>query len=196
MPNQPAFLNSPKCSPNVFSIEIPDPSLVLLIGSSGAGKSTFAARHFSPTEVVSSDHCRALICDDESDQSINAQTFALLHHIARLRLAHHRLTVIDATNLQYRARRPLLRMARRFRLPTVAIVFNIPLATCLAHNQHRPQRRVAPEVLQLHADQLTTTRARLEWEGYERIYWLDEMKMAEVEVEKTGEKIRAGAGNA
>ncbi|MDQ3011209.1 MAG: AAA family ATPase [Acidobacteriota bacterium] len=168
----------------MLTIEIPDPSLVLLIGSSGAGKSTFAARHFSPTEVVSSDRCRALICDDESDQSINAQTFALLHHIARLRLAQQRLTVIDATNLRFRARRPLLRIARRFRLPIIAIVFNIPLATCLANNQHRQQRKVAPEVLQLHAGQLTTTRARLEREGYERIYWLDEMEMLDGQIEK------------
>ena len=134
-----------------------------------------------------------MICDDENDQSINPQTFALLHRIARLRLAQQRLTVIDATNLLYPARRPLLRMARRFRLPIIAIVFNIPLATCLAHNQHRLQRRVAPEVLQLHAGQLATTRTQLEREGpetggYDRIYWLDEMKMNEVQVEKIRQK--------
>ncbi|MEO6724197.1 MAG: AAA family ATPase [Blastocatellia bacterium] len=168
----------------MLTIEIPDPSLVLLIGSSGAGKSTFAARHFSPSEVVSSDRCRALICDDESDQSINAQTFALLHHIARLRLAQQRLTVIDATNLHFRARRPLLRMARRFRLPIIAIVFNIPVGTCLTNNQHRTQRKVAPEVVQLHAGQLATTQSRLEMEGYYRIYWLDEMKMVKIRVVK------------
>lgn len=163
-------------------IEIPDPSLVLFVGSSGAGKSTFAAQQFAPTEVVSSDRCRAMICDDENDQSINAQTFALLHHIVRLRLAQQRLTVIDATNLHFRARRPLLRMARRFRLPTVAIVFDIPLATCLIHNQSRPERKVSPEALQLHAIQLAATRARLDREGYERIYWLSEAAPSAIQV--------------
>jgi len=171
-------------SVDYLTIEIPDPSLVLLIGSSGAGKSTFAARHFAPTEVVSSDRCRAMICDDESDQSINAQAFALLHHIARLRLTQRRLTVIDATNLQYRARRPLLRMARRHCLPVIAIVFNVSLATCLAHNQSRSQRIVLPDVLRLHAGQLAATVGRLEREGYERIYWLDETKVSDTQIKK------------
>ena len=180
----------------MISIKIPDPSLVLLIGSSGAGKSTFAAHHFSQTEVISSDRCRAMICDDESDQSINAQTFALLHHIARLRLAQRRLTVIDATNLQHRARRPLLRMARRFHLPIIAIVFNIPLATCLANNQLRLQRKVAPEVLQLHADQLAAAQSRLELEGYERIYWLDEIEEKLVQVVRTRQENQGKPDNA
>ncbi|MGH9799116.1 MAG: AAA family ATPase, partial [Blastocatellia bacterium] len=112
------------------TIEIPDPSLVLLIGSSGAGKSTFAAHHFQPSEVVSSDRCRAMIRDDESDQMINSEAFGLLHHIARLRLQQRRLTVIDATNLQFGARRPLLRMARAYRMPMVAVVFRISLENC------------------------------------------------------------------
>jgi protein phosphatase len=180
--------------PKVFIIEIPEPALVLLIGSSGAGKSTFAARHFSLAEVISSDRCRAMICDDESDQSINAQTFSLLHHIARLRLAQRRLTVIDATNLHFRARRPLLRIARRNNIPAVAIVFDVSLATCLTHNQTRMQRIVAPEVLQLHASQLAAARARLEQEGYEQIYWLDESKMRDARVEKSDRRTSANTG--
>ncbi len=71
----------------LLRLEIPDPSLVLLIGPSGAGKSTFAARHFRPAEIVSSDRCRALVCDDERDQSVNRAAFGLLHHIARARLS-------------------------------------------------------------------------------------------------------------
>lgn len=166
--------NPPAEFPALLHIEIPDPALVLLIGSSGAGKSTFAARHFSPTEVISSDRCRAMICDDESDQGINAEAFGLLHHIARLRLARQRLTVIDATNLQYRARRPFLRMARAHRLPVVALVFDISLATCLRQNQTRSQRLVSEHVLAQHQQQLTTTLPRLAQEGYRRIYLLDE----------------------
>lgn len=131
-----------------------------------------------------------MICDDELDQSINPQTFALLHHIARLRLAARRLTVIDATNLQFRARRPLLRMARRNRLPAVAIVFDVSLAACLAHNRARPQRTVLEEVIRMHAGQFAATRVRLERESYERIHWLDELKAREAKVERIGKQAK------
>ena len=135
-----------------------------------------------------------MICDDETDQSINAQTFALLHQIARLRLAQRRLTVIDATNLHFRARRPLLRMARRNHIPAVAIVFDVSLATCLTHNLALMQRMVPPEVLQLHASQLTEARSRLERESYELIYWLDESKMRDAQVEKFDRHASANTG--
>ncbi len=165
-------------------LEIPDPSLVLLIGSSGAGKSTFAARHFQPTEIISSDRCRAMICDDESDQTINAETFGLVHHLARLRLQQKKLTVIDATNLQFRARRPLLRMARSSCVPVVAIVFNVSLEICQDHNQARFGRQVASEVLELHQRELSESLARLTYEGYSRIYVIEKSDLANLTVRK------------
>lgn len=123
-----------------------------------------------------------MICDDESNQNINPETFGLLHHLARLRLAARRLTVIDATNLQFRARRPLLRMARAHRLPVVAIVFQVSLAACFRHNRTRPQRFVSEVVLEQHAQQLAMALARLECEGYHRIYLLNEANIASAEV--------------
>ena len=169
---------------NLPTLEIPDPSLVLLIGSSGAGKSTFAACHFLPTEIISSDRCRAMICDDESEQSINSETFGLVHHIARLRLQQRRLTVIDATNLQFRARRPFLRMARACRLPVIAIVFKLPLETCAAHNQTRSERQVGQDVLELHQQQLAAAFARLSQEGYAKIYVIEKADLADLVVRK------------
>jgi predicted kinase len=165
-------------------IRIPDPSLVLLIGSSGAGKSTFAARHFRPIEIVSSDRCRAMICDDENDQSVNREAFSLLHYIARLRLSSGRLVVIDATNLQYRARRPLLRIARAHQTPLVALVFNLPLEKCLANNLARPDRFVIEDIIREHADELPHAIRHLDREGYEKIYILDELDVRAARVEK------------
>ncbi len=176
-----------------MTIEIPDPSLVLLIGSSGAGKSTFSFSHFQPTEVVSSDRCRAMISDDESDQTINAEAFGLLHYIARLRIQRQKLTVIDATNLQFRARRPLLRMARAYKLPIVAIVFQVPLETCLVHNQARPERRVSQEVLELHQQQLAATLSRLDREGYSHIYVIEKSDFPKLIVKKLRWKIAGAA---
>ncbi|MGH9843066.1 MAG: AAA family ATPase [Blastocatellia bacterium] len=173
----------------LLPLQIPDPSLILLIGPSGAGKSTFAARHFTPTEVVSSDRCRAMLSDDESDQTINDAAFALLHQIARIRLSVGKLTVIDATNLQFRARRPLLRMARQHRLPAIAIVFTTTVNTCLEYNRARPDRFVSEDVIEQHARELAGALGRIEREGYARIYLLNETTVNDVVIERIGDGI-------
>src|SRR5213593_1150922 len=104
-----------------MQISIPELSLVVLVGPSGAGKSTFARKLFKPTEVLSSDFCRGLVSDDENDQSATNDAFDLLHYITRKRLAAGRLTVIDATNVQPEARRPLIALAREYHVLSVAI---------------------------------------------------------------------------
>ncbi|HEY2803320.1 MAG TPA: AAA family ATPase, partial [Actinomycetota bacterium] len=93
-------------------IKLPELSLVVLIGTSGSGKSTFAAKHFAPTEVLSSDFCRALVGDDENDQSVTKEAFEILHDIAGTRLQLGRLTVVDATSVPPDARKPLVQLAR------------------------------------------------------------------------------------
>src|SRR5215213_8197702 len=118
-------------------ISIPELALVVLIGPSGAGKSTFARTHFKPTEVLSSDACRGMVSDDENDQSATNDAFDLLHYIARKRLAAGRLTVIDATNVQAEARRPLLALAREFHVLPIALVFDLPEQLCQERNRTR-----------------------------------------------------------
>src|SRR5919205_1184080 len=105
-----------------MKIAIPELSLVVLIGVSGSGKSTFARTHFRPTEVLSSDACRGLVSDDENNQAATTDAFDVLHFIARKRLAAGRLTVVDATNVQVESRRPLVALARQYHVMPVAIV--------------------------------------------------------------------------
>src|SRR3954451_18299975 len=107
-------------------VELPDPSLVVLIGASGSGKSSLAARHFGATEVLSSDFCRGLVADDENDQAASKDAFAVLHYIAGKRLASGRLTVVAATNAQREARKPLIALAREHDLFPVAVVLDLP----------------------------------------------------------------------
>ncbi len=135
-------------------ITIPDLSLVLLVGSSGCGKSTFAQRHFRPTEVLSSDSFRALICDDASSQAVSGDAFEVLHLLTAKRLYWRRFTVIDATNVKPEARRPLLGLARRYHFLTTAIVFNLTEEQCQQRNQQRTERLVPGEVVHLHNQQL------------------------------------------
>ena len=123
-----------------MKIDLPDPCLVVLIGASGSGKSTFAAQHFQPTEVISSDFCRGLVADDPNDQSASEDAFAVLHEIAGRRLRRGRLTVVDATNVQREAREPLVELAREHDLFAVAVVLDLPGEVCAARNAGRPDR--------------------------------------------------------
>lgn len=146
---------------------------MLLIGAAGSGKSTFARKHFKNTEIVSSDALRAVVSDDEGDQSASADAFELLRLIAAKRLRRGRLTVIDATNVQPPARKGLLGLAERNSAPAIAIVFNLPARICLARNLLRPHRLVSPEVIEKQVTDLLDSLPRLKREGFQSVYVMD-----------------------
>jgi protein phosphatase len=152
---------------------IPDPALVLLIGASGSGKSTFARRHFKPTEILSSDHLRGMLADDESNQRINHDVFEVLHLITAKRLSIGKLTVIDATSVQAEARKPLLTIAKQNQVPPIAIVFNIPEAICLARNLQRSGRIVESGIIAQQQDDLRQSLPALPREGFHHICLFD-----------------------
>lgn len=153
-------------------LKIPDLSLVVLVGVTGSGKSTFAARHFRPTEVISSDFCRGLVSDDPNDQSATGDAFDVLHFIAGKRLAAGRLTVIDATSVQQAARQPLIGLARQHHVLAVAVVLDVPAATCAARNSGRPDRGFGPHVLRQQQAQLRRSLGGLRREGFRRVFVL------------------------
>src|ERR671930_2459370 len=127
-----------------MKLAIPELSLVVLIGASGSGKSTFAQKHFKPTEVLSSDVCRGWVSDDENNLAATTDAFDVLHFVAAKRLAAGRLTVVDATNVQAEARKPLLALAREHHCLPVAIVFDLPEKLCHERNRQRPDRSFGP----------------------------------------------------
>jgi protein phosphatase len=128
-------------------IVLPDPCLVVLIGPAGSGKTTLAARHFAPDEVLASDAFRARLGSGEDDQTASRRAFAALHEAVSRRLAAGRLTVVDATSVWRRARDGLLRRARRAAVPAVALVLDLPEADCLAGDRLRRGRHVDPGVI-------------------------------------------------
>lgn len=153
-------------------LAIPELSLVVLVGASGSGKSTFARAQFRPTEVISSDFCRGLIADDENDQSATAEAFELLHHIAGKRLAAGRLTVVDATSVQPSARRPLVELAREHDVLPVAIVLDLPERVCTARNTVRPGRDFGAHVVRRQRDELRRGLRGLQREGFRTVHVL------------------------
>jgi protein phosphatase len=147
-------------------IQIPELSLVLLMGASGSGKSTFARRHFRATEILSSDFCRGLVSDDESNQAATADAFAVLHLIAEKRLAAGKLTVIDATNVHKEARKPFLELAKSQNVLPVAIVLDLPAEICHGRNVSRSDRRFGGQVVRQQVAQLNRSLRHLEVEGF------------------------------
>jgi protein phosphatase len=152
---------------------IPALCLVALIGPSGAGKSTFAARHFRPTEVLSSDAYRALVADDPNDQGATSAAFEALHAVAAIRLRLGRLVVVDATSVKSQDRAPLVRLAREHDVLPVAIVLNLDERICVARNTARPDRQLGPRVVANHVRLLRRSLRDLQREGFRYVHILN-----------------------
>ncbi|MFF9160023.1 polynucleotide kinase-phosphatase [Streptomyces longwoodensis] len=169
-------------------LPVTDLSLVVLVGASGSGKSTFARRHFKPTEVISSDFCRGLVSDDENDQSATRDAFDVLHYIAGKRLAAGRRTVVDATSVQKEARRQLIDLARQYDVLPIAIVLDVPEEVCAGRNASRPDRADLPRrVVRRHTRELRSSLRHLEREGFRKVHVLrgvEEVEHATVVTEK------------
>ncbi|MGW2767460.1 polynucleotide kinase-phosphatase [Streptomyces sp. NPDC001275] len=169
-------------------LPVTDLSLVVLIGASGSGKSTFARRHFKPTEVLSSDFCRGLVSDDENDQGATRDAFDVLHYIAGKRLAAGRRTVVDATSVQQNARRQLIDLAKSHDVLPIAIVLDVPEEVCAERNAARTDRADMPRrVIRRHTRELRRSLRHLEREGFRKVHVLrgvDEIENASVVTEK------------
>lgn len=154
------------------SIALPPDALILLIGIAASGKSTFAARHFAPTQVLSSDALRALIADDPAAQGATDDAFDLLHRILDMRLRRGGLTVVDATNVQDWARTELLAIAKRHRRPSVAIILDVPLEVALERNAQRAAPRPPPSALRRQYRWLHDVTDAIGEEGFAAVYRL------------------------
>lgn len=166
----------------MMKLTIPELSLVVLIGPSGSGKSTFARKHFKPTEVLSSDYCRGLVSDDENDQTVTKEAFEVMHFIASKRLMAGRLTVIDATNVQEEARKPLVALAREYHMLPVTIVFNLPEKLCQERNHTRRDRDFGSYVIRQQIQQLRRSLRGLQREGFRHVFVLDSPEVVDAAI--------------
>jgi predicted kinase len=166
-----------------IKITVPRRTLLVLCGPAGSGKSTFAEKRFIPTSIVSSDNCRAMICDDENNQQINRDTFDLFYYIIQKRMYLGRFTVADSTALRFDARRRLRVQSRHFGYYGCLLIFNTPPEICLARNRLR-SRSVEEQVIPYHAGLLQQTLIDAPSEGWEQVCVLgvDDMD-TQIEVE-------------
>lgn len=155
------------------TLEVPEFALVALIGASSSGKSTLTRNHFLPTEILSSDHFRGLVSNDENDQSCTADAFDSLYYLLAKRLARGKLSVVDATNVRAEDRKRLIEHAQKFQCLPVAIVLNVPESVCLGRNSLRPDRMLNPLIIRQQIADLQRDLGGLESEGFRYIYILD-----------------------
>ncbi len=158
--------------PVTMQLKIPDLAVVALIGATGSGKTTFARQHFKPTEILSSDHCRGLVSDDDNDQRASDDAFDLLYTIARKRLARRLLTVVDATNVQADSRRHVLALAREYHAIPVAIVLDVGAKLCLERTRNREDRKIGAHTVRQQCSLLRQSLRSLKREGFRYIYVL------------------------
>ena len=169
-----------------YRIEIPEFCLVVLIGATSSGKTSFALKHFKPTEVLSSDFFRGMVSDNEGDQSASNDAFDLLHYVASKRLTNMKLTVIDATNIQEYGRKQLIEIAREQNVHTAAIVLNLPEPLLQQRNKARPERNYPERVIHKHCWELKRSIKNLKREGFRFVYIIDsEEQLNNVEIVRT-----------
>jgi predicted kinase len=169
----------------VVTLVLPDPSLVLLIGPAGSGKSTFAREHFTRYEVLSSDTFRGLVSNDDADQSATPAAFEVLRLVAARRLERGLLTVVDATAVVPVDRARQLRLAAEHATPAVGIVFDLPVELCIARSTARTDRIVGAEAVRAQHAQLHLGMADLPAEGFAAMHVLrDPEEIAQLRVER------------
>jgi protein phosphatase len=142
-------------------------------------KSTFAAKHFLPTEVISSDRCRGPLCDDEIDRGATVDAFELVREIAGKRLKNHRLAVIDATNVRAAERKGFVELAQRWHALPVAIVFDAGIDICIARNKARPDRPFGGQVVQPMTSEIRRGLGGLQRKGFRQVGMLTSAEQIE-----------------
>ena len=149
-----------------MQMRIPDFGLVVLMGASGAGKTTFARKHFRESEVLSSDHYRTVVGDDDRGGQTTKDAFDIITEIAARRLRARRVAVIDATNVQPEDRKRYTHLARSEHAPLTAILLDLPEGVCLAHNAGRGKDARPQHVVRRQARGMRRHVKTLSREGY------------------------------
>ena len=150
-------------------IDVGPRTLVVLVGSPGAGKSTWARRHFQWSEIVSSDVFRMLLTDDENDMSVTREVFQLVDRVALARLRRGRLTVMDSINGRPARRRKLVQLAHQLNCRAVAVSFELPLEVIVSRDRTREGRTLGTDTIARIWHDVLRDLANIDQEGFDSV---------------------------
>ena len=148
--------------------ELPDPALLVLVGASGSGKSTWASSRYRAAEVVSSDALREVVGSGPADLDASVDSFDLLDRIVAARAGRRLTVVVDTLGLDPVRRAAYLAVARSAGLPAVAVVLDTPAPVCRARNTQR-DRPVPAAVLTTQLRRMRTVVDELAAEGWDLV---------------------------
>ncbi|MBA3338890.1 MAG: LLM class flavin-dependent oxidoreductase [Geodermatophilaceae bacterium] len=138
---------------------IPTPALIVLVGASGSGKTTWAQGRFAASEIVSSDALRVIVGTGEGDLDASSDAFALLDAVVAARARRRLTTVIDTLGLDTERRLAAISLGHSAGLPVVAIRFDADPEVCRQRNRLRdrpvPANALASQLLRVAALDLT-----------------------------------------
>jgi F420-dependent oxidoreductase-like protein len=144
---------------------LPAPCLVVLVGPGASGKSTWAAQHFPPDAVVSSDRLRAVVGSGEDDITASADALRLLEEIVRARVGRRLTTVVDTLGLDPDRRAAWRALAADAGVPCIAVAFDTPAGVCRERNRGRASR-IPVDVLAAQLRSWPAVRDALAAEGF------------------------------
>ncbi|MFF4393650.1 AAA family ATPase [Streptomyces sp. NPDC001552] len=177
-----------------FYPDMPEHSLVILIGASGAGKSTLAGT-WPASQVLSLDALREVVSGDAGDQDATGAAVAALHLLLEARMRRRLFTVIDATNVTSSARAPLVAAAKRHNMLPIAVMVATPGTVCVERQGPRPANRTVPKdvVLQQYRD-MVSSHISLASEGFAEVIMADSLSRLLPYLERLGDKRTADLG--
>jgi alkanesulfonate monooxygenase SsuD/methylene tetrahydromethanopterin reductase-like flavin-dependent oxidoreductase (luciferase family)/predicted kinase len=149
-------------------IPLDSPALVVLLGASGSGKSTWAAERFRRSEIVSSDELRSVVGSGAHDLDATADAFAALDLIVDARLRRGLTTVVDTLGTDAPRRRAWLALARTAGLRALVVHFDTAPDECRRRNRSR-DRPVPAAALTAQVRRVAAALDEIAGEGWDEL---------------------------